>query len=70
MDVTDLFDSDSIESVDARLDFERYMAGLKARDARVLYLWACGHTQEEIGAEVGCSQRHVGRLLAEMSKNL
>ena len=67
-DLSDLFDDESIESVDARLDFERYMAGLKARDAQVLYLFACGHTQEEIGAEVGVTDRQVRRILSNIRK--
>lgn len=69
-DTAALFDSESVESADLRMDFERYMKGLKARDARVLYLWACGHTQEEISAEVGVTQQHVSRLLAEMCKKI
>jgi len=67
-DLSDLFDDESIESVDARLDFERYMAGLKARDAQVLYMWACGYTQEEIGAEVGVTQQRIQQILANICK--
>lgn len=67
-DLSDLFDDESIESVDARLDFERYMAGLKARDAQVLYLFACGHTQAEIAEELGLTQPRICQILANIYK--
>ena len=67
-DLSDLFDDESIESVENRIDVERAVADLPAREQQILYLFACGHTQEEIGAIIGLSQRHVGRLLQKMSK--
>ena len=67
-DLSDLFDDESIESVENRIDVEQVVADLPVREQQILYLFACGHTQEEIGAIIGLSQRHVGRLLQKMSK--
>ena len=67
-DLSGLFDDESIESVENRIDVERAVADLPVREQQILYLFACGHTQEEIGAIIGLSQRHVGRLLQKMSK--
>ena len=68
MDLNELFDNENIESVEARLDLERQLRELSARDAGIVYLWACGYTQAEIAAKYGLSQRHIGRILAKMSK--
>ena len=68
MELSDLFDCESLESVERKIDFERMLEGLKARDKRIVYLYASGHTQAEIGAIVGLSQRHIGRVLEKMSK--
>ena len=51
------------EAVDLRLDVERQLAQLTQRERVILYLFACGDTQAEIGVKVGLSQRHVGRIL-------
>ena len=67
-DLSGLFDDESLESVENRIDVERAVADLPVREQQILYLFACGHTQEEIGAIIGLSQRHVGRLLQKMSK--
>ena len=67
MEISDLFDSESLESIERKIDFERILEGLKARDKRIVYLYASGHTQEEIGAAVGISDRQVRRILAKMS---
>ena len=68
MEISDLFDSESLESIERKIDFERTVNQLSARDKRIVYLYASGHTQEEIGAIVGLSQRHIGRVLEKMSK--
>jgi len=68
MEISDLFDSESLESVERKIDFERMLEGLKARDRRIVYLYAFGHTQEEIGTIVGLSQRRIGQILQETSK--
>ena len=68
MEISDLFDSESLESIERKIDFERMLEGLKARDKRIVALYASGHTQEEIGAIVGLSHQHVSRVLANMCK--
>ena len=68
MEISDLFDSESLESIERKIDFERMLEGLKARDKRIVYLYASGHTQEEIGAIMGLSQPTIYRVLANMNK--
>ena len=70
MEISDLFDSESLESIERKIDFERMLEGLKARDKRIVALYASGHTQEEIGVAVGLSQRRIGQILQEISKRL
>ena len=65
MELRDLFSEDS---VDERLDAEKALAGLSLRDAAIVYLFACGHTQAEIGERVDCSQQRVSQVLANISK--
>ena len=68
-EIDDLFDSEDMESAGLKIDFERLLAALSERDRKIAVLYAFGHTQEEIGAIVGLSQRHVGRVLEKMSKS-
>ena len=65
LDIRDLFSEDE---VDERLDAERALAGLSLRDAAIVYLFACGHTQMEIGERVGCDQSTISRILAKVHK--
>ena len=67
MEISDLFDCESLESVERKIDFERMLEGLKARDKRIVYLYASGHTQVEISQLVGISDRQIRRILAKMS---
>ena len=68
MNLSDLF-GDDMDGVENRIDVERAIGSLTFREATVLYLWAmCEKSQEEIGEIIGLSQRHVGRILANMSK--
>ena len=67
-EIDDLFDSEDMESVERKIDFERLLTTLSERDRKIAVLYAFGHTQEEIGAIVGLSQRHIGRVLEKMSK--
>mgnify|MGYP001377366991 CR=1 FL=1 len=68
MTLTDMFTPDE-QGVENRIDVERAIGRLTFREATVLYLWAvCEKSQEEIGDIIGLSQRHVGRILAKMSK--
>ena len=68
MNLDDLF-GDDMDGVENRIDVERAIGRLTFREATVLYLWAmCEKSQAEIGEIIGLSQRHVGRILANMSK--
>ena len=67
-EIDDLFDSEDLESIERKIDFERLLKRLSERDRKIAVLYAFGHTQEEVGAIVGLSQRHVGRVLEKMSK--
>ena len=67
-EIDDLFDSEDFESVELKIDFERLLKRLSPRDRRIAVLYAFGHTQEEIGAKVGLTQRRIGQILQEISK--
>ena len=69
-EIEDLFDSKDLESIERKIDFERLLTTLSERDRKIAVLYAFGHTQEEIVAIVGLSQRHIGRVLEKMSKRL
>lgn len=70
MEINDLFDCESLESIERKIDFERMLEELSARDKLIVALYASGCTQEEIGAKVGVTQQHVSRTLANMCKRL
>jgi RNA polymerase sigma factor (sigma-70 family) len=67
-EIDDLFDSEDMESIERKIDFERLLSTLSERDRRIAVLYAFGHTQEEIGAIVGLTQRRIGQILQEISK--
>jgi len=54
--------------VDDRIDIERAIDKLSLREKQIVYLYACGHTQGEIGELVGCNQSTISRILANMHK--
>ena len=68
-EIDDLFDSEDSESIERKIDFERLLMRLSERDKRIAVLYAFGHTQEEIGAIVGLTQRRIGQILQEISKS-
>lgn len=68
-EIDDLFDSEDFESVERKIDFERLLKRLSPRDRRIAVLYAFGHTQEEVGAIVGLTQRRIGQILQEISKS-
>ena len=63
IDFSDFLSENSAEDIERKLDVERQLAQLTQRERAILYLFACGDTQAEIGVKVGLSQRHVGRIL-------
>lgn len=68
-EIDDLFDSEDFESVERKIDFERLLKRLSPRDRRIAVLYAFGHTQEEVGAELGLNQSQICRVLANMHKS-
>lgn len=68
IDFSEFLGLEDSEAVDLRLDVERQLAQLTQRERIILYLFACGDTQAEIGEKVGLSQRHVGRILEGIAK--
>lgn len=68
IDFSEFLGLEDSEAVDLRLDVERQLAQLTHRERNVLYYYACGDTQAEIGEKVGLSQRHVGRILEGIAK--
>jgi len=67
-EIDDLFDSEDMESAGLKIDFERLLAALSERDRKIAVLYAFGHTQEEIGAELGLTRRRIGQILANISQ--
>ena len=51
------------EAVDLRIDVDRRLAELTHLERGVLYLYAIGNNQTQIGEIMGYSQRHIGRIL-------
>ena len=68
IDFSDFLSENSAEDIERKLDVERQLAQLTQRERIILYLFACGDTQAEIGEKVGLSQRHVGRILEGIAK--
>ena len=67
-EIDDLFDSEDFESVERKIDFERLLATLSERDRRIAVLYAFGHTQEEIGAELGLTKGRICQILADIKQ--
>ena len=70
MELSDLFDCESLESVERKIDFERMVEGLKARDKRIVALYASGHTYDEIGEKVGLTKGRICQILSEIKQSL
>ena len=69
-DIRDLFDCESLESVERKIDFERMVEGLKARDKRIVALYASGLTYDEIGEKVGLTKGRICQILSEIKQSL
>lgn len=67
-EIDDLFDSEDMESIERKIDFERLLTTLSERDRKIAVLYAFGYTQEEIGAEVGVTQQRIQQILANICK--
>ena len=67
-EIDDLFDSEDLESIERKIDFERLLAVLSERDRKIAVLYAFGHTQEEIGAIMGLCDQRISQILANIRK--
>ena len=68
-EIDDLFDSEDLESIERKIDFERLLTTLSERDRKIAVLYAFGHTQEEIGAIVGLTHQRISQILANICKS-
>lgn len=68
-EIDDLFDSESLESIERKIDFEQLLARLSERDRRIAVLYAFGHTQEEIGAELDLTKGRICQILADIKQS-
>lgn len=68
-EIDDLFDSEDMESAGLKIDFERLLKRLSPRDRRIAVLYAFGHTQEEIGAELGLTKGRICQILADIKQS-
>jgi DNA-binding NarL/FixJ family response regulator len=69
-DIRDLFTTESLESVggvETLIEIEKLIEMWPLREKQILYLMACGNTQEEIGEKVGLSDRQIRRIIRRMS---
>ena len=69
-EIDDLFDSEDLESIERKIDFERLLTTLSERDRKIAVLYAFGHTQEEIGAIVGLCDQRISQILANIRKSV
>lgn len=67
MTLADMFAPDE-QGVENKIDVERAIGRLSYREAAVLYLWVTGYTQAEIGRMFGYTDRHIRRILANISE--
>jgi len=67
MTLADMFAPDE-QGVENKIDVERAIGRLSCREAAVLYLWVTGYTQAEIGRMFGYTDRHIRRILANISE--
>ena len=69
-EIDDLFDSEDMESIERKIDFERLLTTLSERDRKIAVLYAFGHTQEEIGAIAGVCDQRISQILANIRKSV
>ena len=68
-EIDDLFDSEDVESIERKIDFERLLKRLSPRDRHIAVLYAFGHTQEEIGSELGLTKGRICQILADIKQS-
>ena len=68
-EIDDLFDSEDLESIERKIDFEQLLSTLSERDRRIAVLYAFGHTQEEIGAKLDLTKGRICQILADIKQS-
>ncbi len=63
-----LSDVVSQEDADKKIEIEEAVNRLGHIDRAILYLWVEGYTQAEIGRMFGYTDRHIRRILANISE--
>jgi len=66
LNIRDLFSEDD---VDERLDAQAAIDAMPAREAAIVYLFACGHTYDEIGEKVGLTKGRICQILSRIKQN-
>ena len=56
------------ENADKKIEIEEAVNRLGHIDRAILYLWVEGYTQAEIGRMFGYTDRHIRRILANISE--
>jgi DNA-binding CsgD family transcriptional regulator len=64
MNLGDIMSGDA----DRKIEAEQAIEKLGHIDRAVLYLWVEGYTQAEIGVIFGYSERHIRRIIANISE--
>lgn len=70
MELSDLFGIEELASVERKIDFERMLDCLSARDKRIVALYASGLTYDEIGEKMGLTKGRVCQILSEIKQRL
>lgn len=64
MNLGDIMSGDA----DRKIETEQAIEKLGHIDRAILYLWVEGYTQAEIGVIFGYSERHIRRIIANISE--
>lgn len=64
MNLGDIMSGDA----DSKIEAEQAIEKLGHIDRAILYLWVEGYTQAEIGVIFGYSERHIRRIIANISE--
>lgn len=64
MNLGDIMSGDA----DRKIEAEQAIEKLGHIDRAILYLWVEGYTQAEIGVIFGYSERHIRRIIANISE--
>ncbi len=66
--MNDLFSNEKISSVDNKFDCEQISKHLTEMELKIVYLYAYGYTQQEIGDKVGYHRANISKILSKLHK--